>query len=233
MEWLAVTLALYAKVFRRAAELIGRNWPVLGTVFVYSAVLSATTIIAAPLGLAGGFLAGLVWAGCVGSFLFLVETMVRTTRVSMDDLRRSAGAYLGEVLGISFLVWIVSTLGATVLAGVPQGRAIFFAAELVALVLLNAVPELIYLGRSAALELVGASFAFVRENWVEWFPPTLALMAGVWGLSAPALGGLASWIQAAAIALLLYFGMVVRGLLFIELHGTSRRSRAFRHRMGG
>ena len=37
----------------------------------------------------------------------------------------------------------------------------------------------------------------------------------------------------AVIALFVYFAMVVRGLLYIELAGTSRRGRAFRHRAGG
>jgi len=44
---------------------------------------------------------------------------------------------------------------------------------------------------------------------------------------------LLQWPKLAAIALLVYYTMVVRGLLFLELHGSTRRSRAFRHRMGG
>jgi hypothetical protein len=38
--------------------------------------------------------------------------------------------------------------------------------------------------------------------------------------------------QVAVIALFVYFAMVMRGLLFIEIYGSTRRGRAFRHRSG-
>jgi hypothetical protein len=48
----------------------------------------------------------------------------------------------------------------------------------------------------------------------------------------PLPGGFA-WARTAVLALLVYFMMVARGLLFLELRGSSRRARAFRHRAGG
>jgi hypothetical protein len=39
-------------------------------------------------------------------------------------------------------------------------------------------------------------------------------------------------LQIAVLALFGYFAMVLRGLLFIELAGSSRRGRAFRYRTG-
>ena len=56
-------------------------------------------------------------------------------------------------------------------------------------------------------------------------------MIVLYWVSTPPLGGLFGWLQTALVALLVYFAMVVRGLLFLELHGTSRRGRAFRQRM--
>jgi hypothetical protein len=41
------------------------------------------------------------------------------------------------------------------------------------------------------------------------------------------------YLQTAVLALILYFGMIVRGLLFSELAGSSRRARAFRYKAGG
>jgi len=54
----------------------------------------------------------------------------------------------------------------------------------------------------------------------------------VFAMNSVPVEGLLEWVQTAATALLIYFVMVLRGLLFLELHGTSRRSRAFRYRMG-
>lgn len=233
MSWLTVTLALYRRTLARAAALTVRNWPVLGSLFVYAAIMSAALALAPLLGIVGGFLVSLVWAGCVGSFLYLVEMMVRTSRVTLDDFRRSAGAYLWDVVGVTFVLWLALRLLAPMLATIPQGPVLLFALNLVILVFFNAVPELIYLGRCSSLELLGQSYVFIGDNWIEWFPVTMALGGVVLLVAAlpmpPALG----WLKLAAVALLVAYTMVVRGLLFLELQGSSRRARAFRHRMGG
>ncbi len=233
MSWLGSTLALYQKAFRQAAVLALRNWPVLGTMFVYATVMGATLTVAGALGILGGILLSLVWAACVGSFLYLVEMMIRTGRVSLADFRRSMGAYLWDVVGVTFILWVVFALVTPFLLAFPQGPAIILGLNLVVFVLFNAVPELIYLGHCSSLELLSESYAFISENWVEWFPANIAASALLWVVSVVPLAGVAALAQAAVGALLLYFVMVMRGLLFLELHGSSRRGRAFRYRMGG
>jgi hypothetical protein len=47
------------------------------------------------------------------------------------------------------------------------------------------------------------------------------------------ISGPVEYAQEAMLALLLYFTMVMRGLLFIELHGSTHRGRAFKYRMNG
>jgi hypothetical protein len=115
----------------------------------------------------------------------------------------------------------------------PQGAVIALCLNILILVLFNAVPELIYLGHHSLLSLLSESYRFVAENWIEWFPPNIAfivVLAAMWSL--PASGTVAALAQMAVTALFVYFAMVMRGLLFIELSGSTRRARAFRHRMG-
>ena len=233
MSWLGATLALYRRTFVRGAELTLRNWPVLGSVFVYAVVMTMAAAFVPLLGILGGFLLSVVWAACVGSFLYLVEMMVRTSRVTLEDFRRSAGAYLWDVVGVTFILWLVFRLLAPALATIPQGPALLIGLNLVIAVFFNAVPELIYLGRYSSLQLLGESYSFIGENWIEWFPATLALGLAVLLVAAVPVGGVLVWVKLALVALLIAYAMVVRGLLFLELHGSSRRSRAFRARMGG
>ena len=232
-ESLVVTLDIYRRAFARGAALAVRNWPVLGSVFAYSALLAVGGYLSLFLGLAGGFLLSLLTSACLGSFLYMVEMMVRTTRVSWDDFRRSFGAYLWDVVGVSFALWIFWQLAMPLLAQVPQGPVIVLCIELLIVVLFNAVPELIYLGHYSLLQLFSRSYQFIGSNWIEWFPPNLLLMGGFLAiLLVPANSMVARVIQAAGAALFLYFAMIVRGLLFIELDGSTRRSRIFRHKMG-
>lgn len=233
MTWLATTLAMYGRAFRRAGVLTLRNWPVAGTTFAYSLALTGAAILAAGLGLVGGFLMSLVWAACVSSFLFLVEMMLRTGSVSWADFRRSFGVYLWDVVGVTFIVWVVFAVATPALRTLPQGPGLILGMNLVIAVLFNAVPELIYLGHHSSLELLTESYRFIADNWIEWFPATIVMAAPlVLFAELPLPGGLAP-VRTALFALWVYFMMVARGLLFLELHGSTRRARAFRHRAGG
>ena len=233
MSWLAATLAMYRTVLGRAAERMRANWYVFASLFVYAVVMRVAVELAVFLGFLGGFLVSLASAACMGSFLYLVEMVVRTGRVSRDDFLRGWGVYLLDVVGVAFVLWIFWALARPALSTLPQGPALLLGIELVLLVILNAVPELIYLGRCSSLELLAQSASFIGDNWIEWFPMTVALALLVYAVGSLPVEGLLVWLQSAVVALLVYFAMVARGLLFLELHGSSRRGRAFRHRMGG
>jgi len=233
IESLVVTLDIYRRAFTRGAALAVKNWPVLGSVFAYGAILMAGGYFAAFLGIVGGFVFSLLLAACFGSFLYLVEMIVRTNRVNWDDFRRSFGMYLWDVVAVNFALWIFWQVVTPLLQQMPQGHVIVLCIDLLMLVLLNAVPELIYLGHYPLPQLLSRSYQFVATNWIEWFPPNLLLLAVLIALWSYTPIGLAERIiQTAVTALFLYFAMVVRGLLFIELDGSSRRSRIFRHKMG-
>jgi len=234
VEWLLVTLKIYRNVFTRAASLAMKNWPVLGSVFVYLAIMSAAAFASVFLGIIGGFLLSFVWAACVGSFLYLVEMIVRTSKVTFADFRRSFGTYLWDVVGVTFLFWVFFTLATPAIMQVPQGYLILLFAQIIIFVLFNAVPELVYLGHYSAVALLSESYAFIAANWIEWFPANLVAAGLLYGVaSVPIDGGLGVYVQRALLGLLIYFAMVMRGLLFIELHGSTHRGRVFKYRMGG
>jgi len=234
LESLVVTLAIYRRAFARGAVLAAQNWPVLGSVFAYSAILSVGAYAAAFLGLAGGFLLSILTSACFGSFLYLVEMIVRTNKVTWQDFTQSFGVYLWDVVAVSFALWLFWFVARPLIEQMPQGPVIVLAINLVLVVLFNAVPELIYLGHNSLMALLSRSYEFVANNWIEWFPPNLVLVGGLmvlWQLPVGD-GWVAALARSALMALFLYFTMVVRGLLFIELDGSSRRARIFRHRMG-
>jgi hypothetical protein len=234
LESLTVTLDIYRRAFTRGGALALRNWQVLLSVFAYAGILYVGGYLAMFVGLVGGFVMSLLISACASSFLFLVEMIVRTNRANWEDFTRGFGVYLWDVVGVSFALWLFWFVATPILQQVPQGHVAVLAINLVLLVLLNAVPELIYLGHSGLVDLLSRSYQFIANNWIEWFPPNLLLMAGLYALwTAPLGDSMAILIgQVALSALYLYFAMVVRGFLFIELDGSTRRARLFRHKMG-
>lgn len=228
MNWLTATISLYASVASRAARVSLVNWPVLLSVFAYSLLMRVTLPIALALGLLGGFLLGFVYAACIASFLYLVERLVRYGRVSFEEFSPSFAPYFWDVIGVMFILWMLRTILSLAVMTNPQGVLISAVVELLLFVFLNAVPELIYLGHHSSMDLLTESYQFISENWIEWFPPTLlavAILSLVMGIPSEGWLSLAKW---AAAALFVYFTMVMRGLLFEELSGSTRRSRTFR-----
>src|SRR5881397_1144487 len=224
--WLRDTAALYARVFRRGAQLALRNWWVGLVVIVYAVLLDVVAVLTAPLGIVGGLLAYLALVACFSSWLSLVAQVIQTGRIRLEDVPTSFATYFGDLLNVGFLFWGLQLIATYVLRPLPLAQIVFL---LAVFVFLNAVPELVYVGRHAAAEVLVESYKFIGENWIEWFLANLVLLACVLGaLQLP--GGL---VGAVAFGLVLYFAAIARGLLFQELSTSSRRGREFWRRAAG
>jgi hypothetical protein len=226
LGWLRDTGALYARAFERGARLALRNWPVGLVAVACGRLVDLVALLVAPLGLAGGLLAYLAFVAVASLGLTLVAEVIRAGRVRLQDVPAGLTAYLSDLLSVFFLFWLLSLVASLVLAPFPFLRIVF---GLATLVFLNAVPELIYLGRHPAGELLVESYRFIGQNWIEWFPANIVL--GMCVLAARSLpAGPYDLIAETATGLVLYFAMIVRGLLFLELSSSSRRAREFRRR---
>ncbi len=224
---------------------------------IYPAVLLAAGMLVGGTGFLGGLVLGLLHAACAGSYLFLIEDPVRSgRRVRLAELRESIGAYFHDVISVLFLFWLAS-LAVDLLGGGVLGLVL----HLVAFVVFNAVPEVIYLGRSSSTEALGRSLSFIQQAWPEWFIPQLAIL-GLLNLLLPGealtslswFGPFFGFLDAAqgllhsasrlpgeplalargfALVATAHFVMLLRGRLYLELAGTSRRARAWKARLGG
>jgi hypothetical protein len=237
MQILRVTLWIYATALRRSWEGVRRNWVVSFAPLVYGLGLSLVGMVAAPFGIIGGLLLGLATQACVSSGLHLIKNIVDSGKANFNDFLRGFTVYLWDLLTVAFILWIPMRLLATVLASVPNGGLIYFCVQIALYILLNPVPELIYQSRTSGLELLGASYNFIVENWLEWLIPNIVLgIAGYWLLNmfGSFLYGLPGFVQlflhAFGLGLYLTYIMTFRGFLFAELHGTTPRSRIYRYK---
>ena len=240
MKLLQVTFWIYASALRRSWECVTRNWVVSFAPLAYGVGLSVVGSLVAPLGIVGGVLFSLAQLACVSSGLYLIENMVRLGKANFDDFLKGFTVYLWELVQISFILWIPMRVLWIVLASTPNGALIYLLIEITLYVLLNPVPEFIYQTRSSGIELLGASYNFIVENWVEWFLPNIMMtVAGYFflnflGILTFGLPGLLQlFIIVFGFGLCLTYFMVFRGFLFAELYGTSRRSRLYRYNARG
>src|SRR3989454_7542062 len=226
--WLRDAAALYARVFRRGAGLALRNWWVGLVVIVYDVLLGIVAVVTVPLGVVGGLLTYLALVACFSSWLALVAQVIQTGRIRLEDVPTSFATYFGDLLNVGFVFWGLQLIWTYVLAPVPFAQIVFW---LAVFVFLNAVPELVYVGHRGPAEVLVESYQFIGENWIEWFPANLALLACVLGaleLPAGPFGG----VGAGGFGVVVYFAAILRGLLFQELSTARRRGRGVLRRGG-
>jgi hypothetical protein len=247
-------LLLYRDVFKLSALRAWQSWPVALALVVYAVVMVVAQILLRPLGLVGGILMGFALAACWSSYLELIAQAVAGNKVRLrwDELKRTFVARLWDVVSVMFAFWIISFLTAPLAAG-DNGVAIAGILAVAIAFFFNAVPELLYQGRSRSFALLMDSARFMVANPLVWLLPNLAFAAIALGatgqlrvqhpgellvvfgsfFSSPltALGviaGIPPW--AWALALIgVHFVMVFRGTLFAALvsGGGNARLRAF------
>lgn len=236
MKTLQVTLWLYTTALSKSWDCLLKNWGVSFAPVVYGIILTVAGIVAAPLGIVGGLIYSLVSSACASSGLYLVKNLVEGGKTDVNDFLNGFLVYLGDLITFFFILWLPMWAAANGLGGVPNGWLIYLLLRLGLFILLNAVPEMIYQGRASGLELIGASYNFIVENWIEWLVPNLILFAAGYFLLdyfESLLFGLPVFVQlfvsALVLGLLLAFFMIFRGFLFSQLHGTTRRTRIYRY----
>lgn len=236
MKILQVALWMYTTALQRSWEALRKNWVVSFAPVVFGIILAVVGSLVAPLGIIGGFINSLVSAACASSGLYLIKNLVDSGKTNFNDFLNGFTVYIWDVITISFILWIPMRVAAMGLGSVANGALLYFLLRLGLYVLLNAVPELIYQSRTSGLELIGASYNFIVENWLEWLiPNVLFAVAGYFLLDMfqSLIFGLPAYLELFLYALFLGLGlacfMTFRGFLFSELYGTTRRSRMYRY----
>jgi hypothetical protein len=236
MKTLQVTLWIYRTALQRSWECVRKNWVVSLAPLAYGIILSVCISLVAPLGIVGGFVYSLVSAACASSGLYLIKNLLAGGKADINDFLNGFSAFIWDVITISFILWIPLRVAEMGLAAVPNGALLYFLLRLGLFVLLNAVPELIYQSPTSGLELIGASYTFIVENWLEWLIPNFLCVAAGYvllDLIGSLLGGLPVYaelfLHTFFLGLMLVYFMTFRGFLFSELYGTTRRSRMYRY----
>lgn len=252
MNWqalLTTTLQLYYQVAHDTWKHVQHNWWIAFLPLVYGFIFLIAGLIAAQLGMLGGFLLGFVLAVCTSSYLYFIAGVVTGNRMTFTELGESWRPYLSPVITILFFFFVVQLTLSIILPGMAGAGLISLVINLGLLIVLNPIPEIIYQGRREGFDMLQESVDFLRENGVEWFAPQvviallsfvaplpfMAVVSQSGSLSAPTFGsnellfGSVTGILMAIIsAVLFYLLMVFRGLLFRALANSTRRQRLYR-----
>jgi hypothetical protein len=169
----SATLQLYRQVLYATGRSLTKTWLSMLALLVFALLFLGVARIAAPLGIGGGFLLGIVNALLVGATLRLIEQSLSAARtIQFTDVTESFGHYFWDVIGVGFVLWIPTMLLDMGMQANPYGQFLSSAFLLLVFILLNPAPEVIYQVRhDSPLEVIKSSYEFVLEHWIEWFLP--------------------------------------------------------------
>ncbi len=178
----SATVQLYRHVLHATWRSLTKSWIAMVALILFGLLFLGIAKIAAPLGMAGGFILGIVNALLVGSTLRLIEQSLSASRtLGFKDVTESFGHYFWDVIGVGFILWLPTLLLDMGLQANPAyGQFLLSAFLLLVFILLNPAPEVIYQVRhDSTLEVFKTYYEFVVEHWVEWFLPFVLLILPV------------------------------------------------------
>jgi hypothetical protein len=233
-------LVVYARIYGTAmldalASIAKSAWTLILPIALVFAFIALSALLG-PLGPdVSGFLLSLARAAAFSVYSYFLAQLVAKNRASVKDLKTSLGAYFWTWVNLFFVLWIVGFVVGRAMMHHPQGPTLIMVLSLMELIVLNAAPEIIYLkGSYGGLETIQRSFAFLQENWIEWFVPNALILAGWWffttGVISFGMLPFAAVTGPILIGALLHVLMVFRGFLFEILDGSTHRQRMFRFR---
>jgi hypothetical protein len=178
VELLSSTFQLYRQALRATWRSLTRSWMAVAALIGFALLFVGATRIAAPMGMLGGLLLGVVNALLVGATLRLIEQSLSASRtIQPADLPESFGYYFWDVIGVGFVLWLPLMALEMGTQANPYGQFLSSAVMLLLFILLNPAPEVIYQVRhDSPLDIFKASYEFVLEHWIEWFLPFALFM---------------------------------------------------------
>ncbi len=174
----SATVQLYRHVLNATWRSFVKSWVAMLALIVFGILFLGVAKIVGPLGIAGGFLLGMINALLVGATLRLIEQSLSGARtLRFTDVIESFGAYFWDVIGVGFVLWLPTMLLDMGSQANPYGQFLSSAFLLLVFILLNPAPEVIYQVRhNSTLDVFKTSYEFVVEHWIEWFLPFAILI---------------------------------------------------------
>lgn len=231
---------------KNACQSFIKNWPIVFTGLVYMtlniiAIIVINTLFRGVLSLLAGILFAIISSSLISNYLYLLSNIMTTNRITFQNFKDGFTQYIWKIYGIFFMIWLASYL-LSAISGLLGGQLNYLITifRLLALVLLNPLPETIYQKYYNPQESIVYAFGFIKENWLNWFLPNIVFSVVLYLLTGTiftnlftiyidfsadiTLKGIGRYIIGQSI---FSFMMIYRGYLFQLLSTSTRRKRMF------
>lgn len=220
-------------------EGLKKNWMIILTGFLYTiltivAFFIQVTFLRGVFSILSGLFTWLFLSSLISNYLTLLEVNVRGGKINFEIFKEGFKVYVWKIYGIFFFLYLTNMiLGmlSSILNLNPMTFSLVF--QISIFILLNAIPETLYLTNYDPANSIKYTLNFMKENWLQWAIPNIIifalfyLVAGDFFTKA-ILGGAGFIFNVKSIIIfiinqiLLAIFMVYRGNLFLLLNNKPR-----------
>lgn len=179
-----------------------------------------------------GYIAGLlvyIFKVCILGFtMSILYTGVKDTGSSIVFQDYDFKPFALKVIQVGFVIYIAQIILR------PITMKFYFIITVIAIIVLNALPETLYLEDYDGYNSIIKSVYFLKENILNWGLPNIIIMALIYASTSGAsmftglyFSDLKSIAKSIVIIIIMGIYLIYRGMLFEILNGSSRRKREF------
>ncbi|HLR20947.1 MAG TPA: hypothetical protein VK087_02980 [Tissierellaceae bacterium] len=170
------------KTVKNSFQSFKKSWYIIFTGIVYT-ILNllifnlVSSIFRGPLSILLGFILAIVSSSFISNYLYLLFNIVNYDRVTFQDFKDGFTALIWKIYGVFFISYIANLLLSLVIE--PLGNEvgnINSLLYLLAFVILNALPETLYLKSYRPWDSIVSTFEFMKDNWLNWIIPNIVFL---------------------------------------------------------
>ena len=246
MDFLDDFLYINKSVLKKTFNSFKNHWIILFTGIVYITLSFIVytilgLILRGPMSVFSGILVAIVSSSLISNYLYLLFNIVNYDRLHFQHFKDGFSYFLWKIYGVFFIGYIGSFVLSFVFRIIGT-RAIELSLmiNLVIVLLLNPLPEILYIKSYRAWDSILDAIAFMQENWINWLIPNIIFYGLLYIVTGNILTGLFNtytsynvMFNIKGISLYLIgqgifsFMMIYRGHLYKMLSGSTRRKRLY------
>lgn len=239
-------LNINKQTFKQTMSSLKNNWIIIFSGIVYIilnmfVIILINTFFRGFLGILAGLAIAIVSASLISNYLYLLYNVINYDSLKLQDFKDGFTYFLRKVYIVFFYGWIGSIL-ISLLTGIlgPNAYILNLLVSISIFILLNPLPETLYLKVLNPMDSIMYSIDFMKENWVNWLIPNIIMLVVLYLLTGKAVTGIftthISYIASFGIVdivkylvaqALFSFVMIYRGHLYKLLSTSTRRKRMY------
>ncbi|WMM23632.1 hypothetical protein RBU61_11925 [Tissierella sp. MB52-C2] len=177
MDILKDFFIINGQTLKKAVSSLKDNWMIIFTGIAYIIINMlmfglAVTLFSGILSIIAGIIIAIVSASLISNYLYLLYNVINYNKITFQDFKDGFKYFTRKVYTVFFFAWIGSYLLNLIQGIIGFNANILNIIVTVSIfILLNPLPETLYLKVLDPMESIMYSIDFMKENWLNWLLP--------------------------------------------------------------